>query len=91
MLLEMTKDFEVLKDSRLRSDDFGEGTYRHNVRTTFPPASLFTSCSFPSCRQVHQCRLGLEADAVSWLGWQDGCADADDPSHPCRPDLVDAR
>jgi hypothetical protein len=29
MLLEMTKDFEVLKDSRLRSDDFGEGQCQH--------------------------------------------------------------
>lgn len=36
MLLQMTKDFEVLKDCRLRSDDFGEG----KSRQTLPPQAL---------------------------------------------------
>lgn len=61
MLLEMTKDFEVLKDAKLRSEDFGEGRSPPCLRSCSQTLDAYCAPFHSSLplRQVHQRRLGV--------------------------------
>lgn len=78
MLVCMTRNFDVIHEEPLRSEDFGQGA------STAALTSTLTS-TLTSARQIHQRRLGIQVDPVPRLSRQIRRPPARRPRPPSRP------